>query len=121
MASTAKTAQYPTWLACEERQAHRVAVAWEGVLCSIGSAGRPCRILDFTHLGCRVQVEEAPSMGSRVGIVIPAFAEVVGWIAWRADGQAGIDFAHPLPDDLLQDILVRNSTQGEHGDPSPQP
>lgn len=108
MASTVRAVEYPAWLAREERQAQRVAVAWEGTLRSLRSPHRPCRILDFTHLGCRVEVEDAPSMGTHVGIVVPAFAEVAGWIAWRSDGQVGIDFAHPLPDVVLQQVLLRN-------------
>lgn len=65
-------------------------------------------MLDITHLGCRIRIERAPSIGTHVSIVIPAFADVAGWIVWKADGEAGIDFAHPLPADVLAEIIRRN-------------
>lgn len=108
MASVLKAAEYPAWLAQEERKAERVAVTWEATVRSLKSGDAACRILDFTHLGCRFRSEEPPSMGSHVSVIVPGFAEVAGWIAWRADGQAGVDFAHPLPDAVLQEVVRRN-------------
>ena len=83
-------------------------MTWEATVRSLKSGDTACRILDFTHLGCRFRSEEAPSMGSHVSVIVPGFAEVAGWIAWRPDGQAGVDFAHPLPDAVLQEVVRRN-------------
>jgi hypothetical protein len=109
MASVSQTSDYPSWLAREERKAERVAVAWDATLVPATSGDEmPCHMLDITHLGCRLRMERAPSVGTHVNIVIPAFAGVAGWIAWKADGEAGIDFAHPLPADVLSEVIRRN-------------
>lgn len=108
MASVPKTSEYPAWLAQEERKADRVPVAWEATVRSLKSGDAPCRILDFTQLGCRIGSEDPPAMGSHVSVIVPGFAEVVGWIVWRGNEQAGVDFAHPLPDAVLQEVVRRN-------------
>lgn len=109
MASKPATSNYPTWLAREERQSDRVAVAWSATL-STPHGDHACRIADITHLGCRIQADDLPSVGTYVTVVIPQFAGVAGWVAWRKNGEAGLDFGHPLPDAVLDEVLRRNGT-----------
>lgn len=112
MASVSQSSDYPAWLAREERTADRIAVAWDAVLVSATSGiEMPCRMVDITSLGCRIRLEGAPSMGTHVTIAIPAFADVAGWIAWKAEGDAGIDFAHPLPGEVLTEVIRRNANK----------
>lgn len=109
MASVSQTSEYPAWLAREERKADRIAIAWDAVLIPATSREEmPCHMVDITHLGCRIRMAGMPSVGTHVDIVIPAFASVPGWIAWKAAGEAGIDFAHPLPSDVLAEVIRRN-------------
>lgn len=109
MVRVSPASDYPAWLAREERKAERIAVEWDATLVSAtsGEAMR-CHMRDITSLGCRLHLERPPSMGTHVTIAIPAFADVAGWVAWKAHDEAGIDFAHPLPDDVLTEIIRRN-------------
>jgi hypothetical protein len=108
MGSNPEPQNYPSWLAREERTAHRVAVSWEATICSPTLEDAACRILDITHLGCRLSSEHPPRTGTLVTVAIPEFAGITGWIAWRSNGEVGIDFAHPMPTAVLDEIVRRN-------------
>jgi hypothetical protein len=107
VASNQTPVEYPSWLAREERKSDRLAVAWSASICSSrGEEGG--EVLDITPLGCRVRMNDAPPGGSHVGVVLPEFASVAGWVVWRSSGEVGIDFAHPLADVVFDEILRRN-------------
>lgn len=110
MPSLPQASGYPAWLTREERKAGRIAVKWNATLVSATSGEEAgCQMRDITHLGCRIRMANAPSMGTHVTIAIPAFTSVAGWIVWQADGEVGVDFAHPLPDDVLTEVIRRNA------------
>lgn len=109
MASALQKPDYATWLACQERKAERIPVLWDATLISAMSGDTlPCHMLDITHRGCRIRMTRVPSVGTHITIIVPAFTNVAGWIAWKARDEAGIDFAHPLPPAVLSEVIRRN-------------
>ncbi len=93
---------------CDERRAIRILVDWDAAV-TLPTGGRTrCWVLDISNRGCRIRAETPSSVGTCVNVLLPRFGSVTGWVAWRADGEAGIDFAHPLQPSVLEEILRRN-------------
>jgi hypothetical protein len=114
MASKLAPSAHPEWLAHEERTADRVAVSWPASISSRKVAAEPCRIVDITHLGCRVQWASAITVGAQVTIAVADFAELAGWVAWHKGNEIGVDFSHPLPAQVLEGMIARNRAGAVH-------
>lgn len=93
---------------CDERRAIRIPVDWDAAVTSPAGGKNRCCVLDISNRGCRIREEATSSVGTCVNVLLPQFASVTGWVAWRADCEAGIDFAHPLQPAVLEEILRRN-------------
>lgn len=93
---------------CEERRAVRIPVDWDAAVASPAGDESRCCVLDISNRGCRIRTETTSSVGTCVNVLLPQFASVTGWVAWRADCEAGIDFAHPMPLAVFEEILRRN-------------
>lgn len=105
--ATKPNTSYPSWLAQEERKADRAAVSWQGTISSIKFDAEACLVQDITHLGCRIMLAHAVSVGTYVSIEIPQIASLEGWVAWNRGCEIGIDFSHPLPAEVLNEIIRR--------------
>jgi hypothetical protein len=114
MASKLAPPARPEWLAHEERTADRVAVSWVASISSRKFSDEACRIVDITHLGCRVQLTSPITVGAQVTIAIADFAELAGWVAWHKGGEIGVDFSHPLPAQVLDSIIARHGAGAVH-------
>ncbi|MEI5688402.1 MULTISPECIES: PilZ domain-containing protein [Sphingomonas] len=98
---------YPAWLAQEERQADRLPVSWPSTISSLKFDEEPCTICDVTHLGCRVLLDRRVTVGTYVTIAMPQLTKLEGWIAWNRGHEVGVEFSHPLPASILDDIETR--------------
>lgn len=97
---------YPAWLAGEERHAARRLLSLPARLAGERVRGDAIgRTMDITALGCRLAVAEPPPVGSYVAIDVAGCSGIAGWVAWSRNGQLGVDFAHPLPDAVVEHLL----------------
>ncbi|MGI4733011.1 MAG: hypothetical protein ACRYFW_14875 [Janthinobacterium lividum] len=98
----------------DERKARRRAASIAARLYGAVTAPCPVRVLDLTHLGCRVSASQLLSVGAFVTLELPHFTDVNGWVAWSLDGEIGLDFAHPLPPRVVDYILDRAAPSSQH-------
>ena len=108
MTSRSSKPEYPSWLAEDERKAVRIPVNWAATVAADKFGIEAVRITDCTRLGCRIETRLAVSIGTFVHVAIPQFAEVPGWVAWSSPEAIGVDFSHPLPNRVLEFIVVQN-------------
>ena len=98
----------------DERKARRRAASLAARLYSTVTAPCSVRVLDLTHLGCRVSTSQVLSVGAFVTLEVPHFTAINGWVAWSLDGEIGLDFAHPLPLRVVDYILDRAAPSSRH-------
>ncbi len=112
--ATKPSTTYPSWLTQEERKSDRVTVAWRGTISSVKFDAEMCSIRDVTQLGCRIVLAHAVSVGTYVSISIPHIDRLEGWVAWNRESEIGIDFSHPLPIAVLDELIRRNGDGEPH-------
>lgn len=108
MASKPNTAAFPSWLAAEERKADRIPVDWPASWASAKFAEEDAHVCDITNLGCRLRTARNVGVGTFVTVKMPGVAEAPGWIAWTGPNEVGVDFSHPLPAAVIEDIARRH-------------
>lgn len=56
-----------------------------------------CRICDLTSIGARVKFDKVELLGDEIELLIkPEGVKVLGRIAWKGDGEFGVDFNKEL-------------------------
>ncbi|MBY3151335.1 PilZ domain-containing protein [Rhizobium laguerreae] len=56
-----------------------------------------CRIVDLTSVGARVKFDKVAILGDEVELLIkPEGVKVLGRIAWKSDGEFGVEFHKEL-------------------------
>ncbi|WP_443027109.1 PilZ domain-containing protein [Sphingomonas sp. LB3N6] len=108
MASQSSNPEYPSWLAADERKAVRIPVDWPATVAADKFGVEAVRITNCTRLGCRIETWLAVTVGTFVHVAVPNFADVPGWVAWSSPEAIGVDFAHPLPNRVLEYIIEQN-------------
>ncbi len=114
MVATHDPTTLPAASGMDERKAKRIAASIAARLSGAVTVPCPVRVLDLTHLGCRVSTSQVLSVGAFVTLALPHFTDINGWVAWSLDGEIGLDFAHPLPLRVVDYILDRASPSSRH-------
>lgn len=64
------------------------------------------QLVDLSTHGCLLATPGRPQLGGFVTLALPRSLTAEGWIAWSKDGHAGLDFAHPLPLAVVEQIIA---------------
>jgi hypothetical protein len=100
----------PSWTGNDKRTAARIVVNWEASVAADKFGSCPVKIADCTNRGCRIETDLGVTIGTFVQIMVPKFTNVQGWVAWSSPTAIGVDFAHPLPNRVLEYIIEQNIT-----------
>jgi hypothetical protein len=91
----------------DRRRAHRDEVAFLGRIA--GPQGRvPCRVVDLSPGGCRIQGTENLAAGAEMVLAMPGMIVRNVTIRWARQRAAGCRFDHPLTAEEM-DILLEHS------------
>ena len=66
-------------------------------------------MIDLSDLGCRLRLCINVAFGTFLTMNVEGFTAINGWVAWREKQEIGLEFAHPMPDDVTQYILKLGS------------
>lgn len=101
----------PAWAGLDERESPRCWIEWRTqIACAAGTTMR-ARVLNLSTGGCLLMVREKMAVGRYLRITLPHEIEVEGWIAWVGTGRAGLSFAHPLPDAVVEHIALAHAQE----------
>jgi hypothetical protein len=93
----------------EERKALRRPLNLSAELMAVHLDATPVQVADVSRFGCRVCVSQKISIGSFVTVHVPEFTSFNGWVAWSRPGGMGLDWAHPLPQQVVDQLVERSS------------
>lgn len=103
-----KSNALPQWLAADHRTAARWPIDLPAELAVRDRPGAAAvRVGDISALGCLLVVaDETVAVGRFVTVTLPGHAPLEGWIAWCKQGHAGVDFAQPLDEAKVDEIIA---------------
>lgn len=73
---------------------------------------RPCRIVDLSEQGCRLEGCGALAEGGAIVLAMPGFAPRRGRVMWAQEHMAGCRFEQPLPSAIFDHILHMSDPRG---------
>ena len=94
----------PTAARFDERDIDRQPLRIETTLFNRKAGVIDVVITDLTNQGCRLASDQPLTVGASVTLALTTRIEAVAWVAWRAEGAVGVEFAHPLPEALFEAI-----------------
>ncbi|MBB5712914.1 PilZ domain-containing protein [Sphingomonas xinjiangensis] len=63
-------------------------------------------LLDVGLHGCRVSTPTRLTAGSFVTVIVKGLPSLEAWVAWSNDSEAGLNFAHKPPPNVVAAILA---------------
>lgn len=72
---------------------------------ALAPAGQGAALLDISTHGCRVTgLTGTPGIGAPLLVLIGGRIRMTCWLRWASEGEAGLEFARPLADEVV-DLL----------------
>lgn len=97
----------PAWLTVEERTAERWPMNFATSFTRHGGAeATDAHVMDLSTYGCLLATPGRTQLGGFVTLTLSQSLTVEGWIAWSKGDHAGLDFAHPLPGAVVEQMIV---------------
>jgi hypothetical protein len=63
-------------------------------------------LTNVSSLGFRIRSEYGATIGRFLSLDVPELARYSGWVAWSQAGQFGLDVANPVPQKVIDHILM---------------
>jgi hypothetical protein len=63
-------------------------------------------VTNVSSLGFRIRSDYGVTIGRFLSLDVPGLARYSGWVAWSQADQFGLDVANPLPQKVIDHILM---------------
>jgi hypothetical protein len=109
MTETAKTSEGQT----DRRRANRAALRLSATMREPGRSRTGVRVIDISTHGCRIEATNAASADTWLWLSIAGLETQYCRVVWQAQEFAGLEFATPLADAVLERLLNEQQNLSE--------